>query len=184
MKTKNIKLDNLRSVAKAMNYKIELVPSLNEDNFLSSLVNWGAPLAHSGGGNLTLEVTVIEACKQARKDGIFESVVPFVLAKNAPNLNVNELVGLAFQNNQANVLGYFAELAHLFYPHSNLQKIIKLVESSKTEKRELLVTTTKMNFPELFERNAIALKWNLLVRGNVKDHLDRWSQWEQSQKKN
>lgn len=125
----------------------------------------------------------LQASKQERKDGLFESIAPFVLVKNAPNLKVNELVGLAFQNNQASVLGYFAELALLFYVHPNLQKIIKLVESSKTEKKELLVTTTKINFPELFERNAIALKWNLLVRGNVKDQLDRWSKWEQSQKK-
>lgn len=183
MKTKNMKLDSLRAVAKAMSYKVELVPEVSENNLLSSLVRWGAPLAHSADGTLSLEETLVEACKQARKDGLFESVVPYVLFKNASKLNPNKLVGLAFQKELAYVVGYFAEVSHLFRPHANLQKVMKMLEAGKEEDRQLLVTTTKMNFPELFERNKVALKWNLLVRGNLEDHFDRWNKWERSQKK-
>lgn len=183
VKSKNMKLDNLSSVAKAMNYKVELNPVLSEENLLSSLVKWGAPLAYSADGNLPLETTLAEASRQARKDGLFESLVPYVLAKNVDELNPNELVGLAFLNDQAAVVGYFADVAHLFKPNKKLQQVALLLERGKSEGRELLVKTTKMNFPELFEKNTVALKWNLLVRGNLQDHLDRWNKWEQSLKK-
>jgi hypothetical protein len=184
LKTKNMKLDNLSSVARALNYQVELVPSLNESNVLSSLVKFGAPLAHSNDGNLPLELAVAEACKLSRRDGVYESVVPYVLATNANSLKEHELVGLALQGNQSNVLGYFAELANMFRPHPRLQKMLRLLEAAKPDEEELLVLTTKMNFPEMFKKNKAALNWKLLVRGSVEDHLSRWNKWEQSQKKN
>lgn len=183
IKSKNMKLDNLSSVARAMNYKVVLTPVYSEENLLSSLVKWGAPLAHSADGNLSLEVTVAEASRQARQDGLYESVVPYVLAKNAEELKLEELVGLAFLEDQVAVVGYFAEVANLFRPHKKLQEAALLLERGKKEGRQLLVTTTKMNFPELFEKNTVALKWNLLVRGNLQDHMDRWRKWEQSLRK-
>ncbi len=182
VKTKNMKLDNLQSVAKALNYTVEVVPNLTEENLLSSLVRWGAPLAHSKDGNLSLELTVSRSLKSARKDGLYESVVPYVLALNAHRLNPLTLVGLAYQHNQVSVLGYFAEAADQFRPHPNLQTVVRLLEPGKSRDRELLVLSTKMNFPELFERNLLALKWNLWVRGNLGDHLSRWKKWERSQK--
>lgn len=183
VKSKNMKLDNLSSVAKAMNYKVELTPVLSEENLLGSLVKWGAPLAHSAEGNLPLEATIVEASRRAREDGLFESLVPYVLATNAQDLKPNELVGLSFLNDQAAVVGYFAEVANLFRQNNKLQQVSLLLERGKRDGRELLVKTTKMNFPELFEKNMVAIKWNLLVRGNLQDHLDRWNKWEQSLKK-
>jgi hypothetical protein len=183
VKTKNMKLDNLQSVAKALNYTVEVVPNLTEENLLGSLVKWGAPLAHTKDGNLSLEWTVAEALKRARKDGLYESVVPYVLACNANQMNPLTLVGLAYQYNQVNVLGYFAEAANQFRPHANLQTVVRLLEPGKSTDKELLVLSTKMNFPDLFERNVLALKWNLWVRGGLVDHLSRWEKWEQSQKK-
>jgi hypothetical protein len=184
LKTKNMKLDNLSSVAKAMNFKVELVPLLSEDNVLASLAKRGAPLAHSADGNLPLEVALAESCKLARQDGLYESVVPYVLAKNADQFEANELVGLALQNGQAPVLGYFVELANMFRPHVNLRKMLKLLVPTKLETKELLVITTRINFPEVFEKNLVAQKWNWLVRGTVDDHFSRWVKWERSQSKN
>jgi hypothetical protein len=184
LKTRNMKLDNLSTVAGAMNYQVELVPSLQEHNVLASLVKYGAPLAHSNDGNLPLELAVTEACKLSRKDGFYESVVPYVLAKNANCLKEYDLVGLAFQNNQPNVLGYFAELANMFRANTRLQKLMRLLDAGKPDTEELLVLTTQMNFPEMFTKNQAALNWKLLVRGNPEEHFNRWNKWEQSQKKN
>ena len=183
IKTKNMRLDNLQAVATALNYTVEVVPQLTEENLLSSLVQWGAPLAYSKGGNLSFEWTVAEALKKARVDGLYESVVPYVLATNAPHFNPEFLVGLAYQNEQVNVLGYFSEAANHFRPNAKLGYILKLLEPGKRANKEPLVLSTKMNFPELFERNKPALKWNLWVRGDFADHLSRWEKWDKSQKK-
>jgi hypothetical protein len=183
IKTKNMRLDNLQAVAKALNYSVEVVPHLTEENLLSSLVQWGAPLAHSKGGNLSLEWTLAEALKKARVDGLYESVVPYVLSINVDRLHPELLVGLAYQNEQVNVLGYFVEAANHFRPHAKLGYVLKLLEAGKRPNKEPLVLSTKLNFPELFQKNKLALKWNLWVRGDFADHLSRWEKWDRSQKK-
>lgn len=180
--TQNMKLANFNSLAKALDLRVELSPAQNEENLLASLVHYGAPLAHSRGGNLSLEEALAESLNWSRRDGLYESVVPYVLIKNAQQLNVKKMVGLAYQNDQVNILGYFAEMAQQYRSHKNLQKLLDLLVPGKEVEKELLLHKTNMNFPELFERNPYALKWNLWVRGQFADHRDRWEKWERSHK--
>jgi hypothetical protein len=180
--TQNMKLVNLNSLAKALDLRVELSPVPSEENLLASLARYGAPLAHSRGGSLSLEEALAESLNWSRRDGLYESVVPFVLIKNAKQLNVKKMVGLAYQNDQVNVLGYFAEMAQQYRSHGNLQMLLDLLVPGKESAKELLLLKTRMNFPELFERNPFAAKWNLWVRGRFADHRDRWEKWEESQK--
>ncbi|MBC7753666.1 MAG: hypothetical protein H7Z71_05475 [Moraxellaceae bacterium] len=184
VKTKNMKLDNLTTVAQALNFKVEFTPRLTEENLLSSLVKWGAPLAHSNEGNLSLEMSVQESLKRARGDGVYETLLPYVLHCNVKNLNPLKIVAAAFNANQVNVFGYFVEMARKFHPHEKFDEMLKLLEPAKSIPVEFLVLSTKSRFPELFDKNTLALKWNLKVRGQVQDHLQRWEKWEQFRKSN
>jgi hypothetical protein len=183
-KSRNMKLDNLSSVAKALNFQIVLTPRLTEENLMSSLALLGAPLAHSKNGTLSLYESVSEALKRSREDGVYESLVPYVLWKNVDQLNPLKLVAKAYSTNQVNVLGYFIEMAHAFRPHEKFSFILKLLEPAKSLTEEFLVSSTKTHFPELFLKNKLAIKWNLKVRGSVDDHLQRWEKWAQSPSSN
>jgi hypothetical protein len=182
LKSHNMKLDNLSRVAKAINLKLEFVPVRTEDNLLASLAKWGAPLAHLKDGSLSFEETVGESLKESRYDGVYETLVPYLMTLNLEKLNVHKLVATALFAEQVNVMGYFAELANRFHPHEKLQSLIKMLQPAKSSSNEFLVLTTKSNFPELFEKNKLAQKWNLKVRGSVDDHLLRWRKWKTSQK--
>ena len=184
LKTHNMKLDNLSAVAKALHLKVEFNPVTNEENLMSSLARWGAPLAHSKDGNLSLNDCVREALKRARQDGVYETLLPYVLCLNVEKLNPLTLAASAFSVNQVNVLGYFVDLAHYFRPNTKFQYLLKLLEPAKSNNKDYLVLSTKSHFPELFEKNKLALKWNLKVRGNAEDHLQRWDKWEKSLKHN
>ncbi len=178
----NMKLDNLNRVAKARKLKLEFLPVLTEDNLLASLAKWGAPLAHSKNGSFSLEETVGESLKKSRSDGLYETLVPYMLSLNLEKINVRKLAAVALDADQVNVLGYFVELSNQFNPHEKLRLLLDLLQPAKTPSKEFLVLTTKSNFPELFEKNKLALKWNLLVRGDVTDHMQRWNKWKMSQK--
>ena len=182
LKSKNMQLKNLETVAQAMNYQVVLLPTETEENVLASLKKWGAPVAHSSDGTLDLEHTVLAAIKFSRKVGLYESLVPYVLVKNVSTLNLLKLMGLALQENQVYVLGYFVEMANSFRTHPKLVQLLEFLSPMKGHKRETLVVSEKVNFPELFEKNSVALNWNLLVRGTLEDHLQRWGKWEKSQK--
>ena len=177
LKSHNMKLDNLTSVAKAMKLEVEFMPRKTEDNLLASLARWGVPVAHSNDGNLELEDVVEESLKRARKDGAYESFVPYLLVQNANKLNPLKLAARGFSSNQVNVLGYFTEMAHNFRPHPNFEKLLELLTVAKSPQQEFLVVSNKSNFPELFQKNQHALNWNLLVRGSVQDHTQRWEKW-------
>lgn len=182
LKTRNMKLQNLESVAKSLNYEVSFEPVKTEANVLASLARFGVPVAYEAGGSLSLEQAVAFGLELSREDGLFESVLPYALAVNAEKLNVPLLVGAAFELNQAKVLGYFAAMANHFRPHENLMELLRLLSPLKSSNRELLVRKNKVNFPELFEKNELALEWGLLVRGTAKYHLERWNKWAQSRK--
>lgn len=184
LKTHNMKLDNLSAVAKALHLKVEFLPATDEENLMSSLASWGAPLAHSKSGNLSLDECVREALKRSRHDGVYETLLPYVLCHNVNRLNPFTLAAAAFTENQINVLGYFVDLAHHYSPNEKFRYLLKLLEPAKSDKKEFLVLSTNSHFPELFEKNKLALKWNLKVRGKVEDHLQRWEKWEKSHKRN
>lgn len=183
-KTHNMKLDNLTSVAKALNLQVELTPRLTEKNLLASLAKWGAPLAHSKDGNLSFEQTVREALKRSREDGVYETLLPYLLYCNVGTMNSQQVVAAALFENQVNALGYFVELANRFRPHDKFKLMLKLLEPAKFLEKEYLVLSTKSHYPELFEKNDLALKWNLKTRGSVDGHLQRWVKWDQSHKRN
>jgi len=182
LKTNNMRLDNLTSVAKAIKLNVEFVPARTEYNLMASLAKFGVPVAHSKDGNLNLEETVAESLKRSRTDGVYETLVPYLLFLNLEKLSPNKLAAVALVEDQVNVLGYFAELANQYYPHPNLQHLLKLLQPAKSLTKEFLVLTTKSLFPELFEKNELALKWNLKVRGTVDNHMQRWNKWATSQK--
>ena len=182
LKTHNMKLDNLSAVAKALHLNVEFSPTTDEENLMSSLARWGAPVAHSKDGNLSLDECVRETLKRARQDGVYETLLPYVLCLNVDKLNPLTLAACAFTENQVNVLGYFVDLAQHFHPNEKFKYILKLLEPAKSDKKEYLVLSTKSYFPELFEKNKLALKWNLKVRGTLTDHLQRWDKWEKSHK--
>lgn len=182
VKSHNMKLENLSALAKTLKLQVEFTPVKTEKNLMSSLSKWGAPLAHTKDGSLSLTACVRESLKQARHDGVYETLVPYVLCLNVEKLNPFELVAAAFLENQVNVLGYFVELANHFHSHAKFKYLLDLLRPAKNEQKEFLVLSTRTHFPELFEKNNLALKWNLLVRGNVEDHLQRWKKWEASPK--
>lgn len=183
-KNRNMKLDNLSSVAKALNFQVVITPRRTEENLMSSLALLGAPLAHSKNGTLSLTECVGEALKRARQDGVYESLVPYVLWQNVDQMNPLHLVAEAYSVNQVNVFGYFVELAQAFRPHEKFSYMLKLLEPAQSTNVEFLVPTTKTHFPELFLKNNLAVKWNLKVRGSVDDHLQRWEKWAQSPSNN
>ena len=184
LKTHNMKLDNLSAVAKALNLEVEFSPVTNEENLMSSLARWGAPLAHTKDGNLSLDECVREALKRSRQDGVYETLLPYVLCLNVEKLNPLTVAASAFTENQVNVLAYFVDLAHHFRPNEKFQHLLKLLGPAKSNEKNFLVLSTKSHFPELFKKNELALKWNLKVRGTVADHLQRWDKWEKSLKHN
>lgn len=183
LKSKNMQLKNLESVAKAMNYQVVMLPSQTEENVLASLKKWGAPVAHSADGTLDLENAVVAAMKLSRKEGLYESLTPYVLVRNVSRLKLLRLMGLAMQEDCVQVLGYFVDMANAFHPQAKFEKLLELLLPMRPEKKEMLVLSEKANFPELFGKNQAALRWNLLVRGRLEDHLHRWEQWEKSHKK-
>ena len=183
-KNRNMKLNNLSSVAKALNFQVVLTPRRTEENLMSSLALLGAPLAHSKNGTLSLTECVREALTRARQDGVYESLVPYVLWKNADRLSPLNLVAEAYSVNQVNTFGYFVEMAQAFRPHEKFSFMLKLLEAARSTNEEFLVLTTKTHFPELFSKNNLAVKWNLKVRGSVQDHLQRWEKWAQSPSNN
>ncbi len=183
-RTHNMKLDNLRAVARALNYDVNFQPVKSEENLLRSLVDYGVPVAHSGGGTLTLTEAVAEGVRAARKDGAYESFIPYLLAINADRLDPLALAAAAFQTKEVNTLGYFAEMANAFCPHRTFKVLLRLLERAKNKSQELLVRTTKSRYHELFTRNPFALKWNLKVRGTPENHFERWRKWQRLQKSN
>lgn len=183
-KNKNMKLDNFSSVAKALNFQVVLTPRRTEENLMSSLAFFGAPVAHSKDGTLSFTESVGEALIKARQDGIYESLVPYVLWKNLNQLNPLNLVAEAYSANQVNVFGYFVEMAQAFRAHEKFEFMLKLMEPARSPTDEFLVVATKTQFPELFLKNKLAVKWNLKVRGSVDDHLQRWEKWAQSPSSN
>ena len=182
LKSKNMKLVNLKSVAKSMRLELWFSPEKTETNLLASLARFGVPVAHSKDGNLPFEEVVRESLLMARKDGAYESFVPFLLVQNVDKVKPLKLAARAFETNEVNVLGYFVELANDFKAHPALFKLLQLLEVAKNPKSEFLLRNGKTNFPELFEKNPLALKWNLKVRGTVGDHRERWVKWVQSRK--
>lgn len=182
LKTHNMKLDNLQSVAKAMQYKLEFSPLKTERNLLGSLSRYGVPVAHSREGTLTFAETVGESLLRSRQDAAYETFVPFLLAENPNLVEPLKLAAKAFELNQVNALGYFVEMAHTFRPFQVFEKLLSLLSPAKSLEKEFLVVSEKTHFPELFEKNELALKWNLRVRGTVQNHLQRWEKWAQSQK--
>lgn len=184
LKSHNMKLDNLSSVAKALKLEVQFSPLMNEENLMSSLARWGAPLAQSKDGNLSLDECVRETLKRARQDGVYETLLPYVLCLNAKKLDPLTLASSAFAENQVNTLGYFVDLAHHFQPNEKFKYLLRLLEPAKSKDKEFLVLPTHTHFPELFKKNKLALKWNLKVRGKVEDHLKRWEKWEKSHKRN
>jgi len=184
-KSHNMKLDNLENLAEALGLSLNFVPVADEENVLSSLKRFNAPLAHETGGNLDLAQALVASFKFARTEGLYESVVPYVMAVNAKNLNPRDLVALThLENGEVAVLGYFAQMANEFSSHPHLTELVKLADSfrEKKPKKETLLKNEKVNFVELFEKNRVALRWGFLVRGTVKDHLDRWNKWQLLQK--
>ncbi len=182
LKTHNMKLDNLSAVANAMNLSIHFRPRASEENLLSSLVRWGAPLAHSRGGTFSLNETVEEALKSSRKDGVYESLVPYLLVRNLSRLDPLALAAAAFRTKEVNTLAYFTEMANAFRPNAKFEFLLRLLNPAKNLNEEFLVKSTRSHFPELFLKNPLALKWNLKVRGTPEDHFQRWEKWENSQK--
>ncbi len=183
-KNRNMKLDNLTSLAKALNFQVVFTPRRTEENLMSSLALLGAPLAHSKNGTLSLSESVGEALTRARQDGVYESLLPYVLWKNVNQLNPLELVAEAYSVNQVNVFGYFVQMAQAFRPHEKFRLVLKILEPARSLTEEFLVAGTKTQFPELFLKNELAVKWNLKVRGSVDDHLQRWEKWAQSPSNN
>jgi hypothetical protein len=183
-RTENMKLDNLCNVAQAMNLQVDFQPAKTESNLLSSLVDFGVPVAHSGGGTLSFSEAVGEGLLASRKDGAYESFIPYLMIVNADKLDPLALAAVAFKNKEVNVLGYFAEMANAFSPHPNFDLLFRILESAKVSAVEFLVEGKKSFYPELFEKNPLALKWNLRVRGNPNDHFERWKKWQQSQERN
>lgn len=182
LKSQNMKLDNLQAVAKAMGLELEFSPLGTEGNLLSSLAKFGVPLAHSKDGTMKFEDVVKKALVKSRQDGAYETFVPYLLLKNALKLKPLLLASKAFEANEVNALGYFVELANAFRPNKSFEKTLELLSVAKSSEKEFLVKTEKSNFPELFEKNKLAVKWNLKVRGTVNDHFQRWEKWEQSLK--
>ncbi|MEZ0391418.1 MAG: hypothetical protein ACAH59_04335 [Pseudobdellovibrionaceae bacterium] len=182
VKSHNMKLENLRSVAKAMHLDVEFAPLRNEENLLGSLAYYGVPVAHSKDGNLKFEDAVQESLQKAREDGAYETFVPYLLAKNVHLVDPLKLAAKGYESNQVNVLGYFVEMANELRAHPTFERLLQLLTVAKNPQKEFLVLTNRTNFPELFEKNHFALKWNLKVRGTVQDHLQRWKKWAQSQK--
>ncbi|PWU17146.1 MAG: hypothetical protein C5B49_09460 [Bdellovibrio sp.] len=179
-----MRLDNLKVVAKAMHFEVEFIPAKTEDNVLASLARFGVPVAHSKGGNLSFEDTVKESLLKAREDGAYEAFVPFLLVKSATRVNPLRLAAKGFEANQVNTLGYFVEMANVFRRHPRFGRLLDLLTAAKNPQTEFLLTTNKTGFPELFEKNHLALKWNLKVRGTVEDHMRRWAKWAKSPKNN
>ena len=184
LKSHNMKLENLRLVANAMLLDVEFSPVRTEENLLGSLARFGVPVAHSKDGNLQFDMTVAEGLLYSRKDGAYESFIPFLLIKNSMLVQPLKLAAKAFESDQVNVLGYFVEMAHQYRPDDRFESLIKLLAVAKKPKKEFLVLENKSQYIELFEKNHLALKWNLLVRGTVKDHMQRWEKWDQSPKSN
>lgn len=182
-RTKNMKLDNLKSVARAMNFRIDFQAVTNESNLLSSLVDLGVPVANSGGGTLSFDETVAEGLMASRKDGVYESFVPYLLVVNVEKMDPLALAAAAFRVKEVNPLGYFAEMANAFHPHPCFETLLRLLEPAKDSSRAFLVRDKKALFPELFEKNPLALKWNLKVRGTPENHFERWRKWQRSQKR-
>jgi hypothetical protein len=182
-KSRNMKLDNLTAVAKALNLELVFQPSLSEANLLGSLVDLGVPLAHSGEGSLSLHQAVAEGLKASRKDGTYESLLPYLLVKNADKLEPLNLAAAAFSTREVNPLGYFVEIANAYQPHPRLRELLRLLEPAKDPTSTYLVEGQKTQFPELFKKNPFALKWNLLVRGTPEAHFERWKKWQRLQKR-
>lgn len=181
-KTKNMKLDNLRAVAEALNLKVDFRADPTESNLLSSLVDFGVPVAHSGGGSLSFEDTVAEGLKRSRRDGVYESFLPYLLHKNVEKWDALALAAVGFKTKEVNALGYFAEMANAFQPHGKFETLLRLLEPAKGNLVEYLVLGKKSVFPQLFEKNPFALRWNLKVRGAPSDHFERWKKWQRSPK--
>jgi hypothetical protein len=184
-KSHNMKLDNLENLAEALGLSLNFVPVTDEENVLSSLKRFEAPLAHKAGGNLDLGQALVASFKFARIEGLYESVVPYVMAVNANNLNPRNLVAMTqLENGEVAVLGYFAQMANEFSPHPHLTELVTLAAlfHEQKPKKETLIKNEKVNFVELFEKNRVALRWGFLARGTLKDHLDRWNKWQLLQK--
>lgn len=184
LKSHNMKLLNLNSVAKAMQFDVVATPLRTESNLLASLAKYGVPVAHTKDGTLSFAEVVQKALVKAREDGAYETFLPYLLATNGDKLEPLKLAAKAFEVNQVNVLGYFTEMANLFKPSAALEELLRLLAPAQNNQTEFLVLATRSNFPELFEKNQLALKWNLKVRGTVQDHLDRWEKWVQSPNNN
>ncbi len=182
LRTHNMKLDNLSAVANAMNLSVHFRPRASEENLLSSLVHWGVPLAHSGGGTFSLTETVEEGLKSSRKDGAYESLIPYLLVRNLNGLDPLALGAAAFRTKEVNTLAYFTEMANAFGPNEKFKFLLHLLAPAKNPSREFLVKSTRSHFPELFLKNPLAVKWNLKVRGTPDDHFRRWEKWDNSQK--
>ncbi|HEY8269879.1 MAG TPA: hypothetical protein VIG33_03260 [Pseudobdellovibrionaceae bacterium] len=184
-KTHNMKLENLEVLADAMGFSVQFLPQESEDNVLLSLKRFGAPLAHESGGNLDLTEALVCGMNLARQDGLYESIVPYVMAQNSQKLHPLDILSkVHLRGDHMKVVGYFAEMANHFKPHPHLAELMRLAQvfNPDLKQKELLLKKEKVNFPELFEKNKTALRWGLLTRGSERDHLERWAKWQQSRK--
>ncbi len=182
VRSKNLKLKNLERLAQHMDLKLVFEPSSSESNVLSSLEKFGAPVTSGTEGNLPLELALAYALKLSHKDGLYESLLPFVLATNANDLDLEYLTASAVLQKEAGTLGYFVSMANAFLPNQNLKTLKSYLEPFKLKVEQTLLMNEKVNFPEMFRKNKFALEWKLLVRGKFEDHLARWNKWLNFQK--
>ncbi len=182
VRSKNLKLKNLERLVQHMDLKLVFEPSASETNVLSSLKKFGAPVTAETDGNLPLELALAYALKLSHKDGLYESLLPFVLATNANDLDLEYLTASAVLQKEAGTLGYFVSMANAFLPNQKLKTLKSYLEPFKFKDERTLLKEEKVNFPEMFRKNKFALEWKLLVRGKFEDHLARWDKWLSFQK--
>jgi len=183
LKTRNFKLQTLKRVARNLNLEVSLKPLESEGNVLASLAKFGSVSGQDEPGTLDLEESLAAGLFFVHSSGLLESLLPYVLALNAKKLNVTRLFALSLLREEAATLGYLVGMASKFKPHANLEKLKSLCVPFKFSSETPLLKNQVANFPEILRKNDVAREWNVLARGTVKDHLDRWEKWQRSQKR-
>ena len=185
MEEKSMRLSNFEKLLGTLNFEINFLEKPMAAEIYENLAFYGAPVDAPKIKTLEFEDLISAAIVLSRTDGLVESVIPYVLAKQARLVDVRKLLIACFKNETCQYLGFYADMANRFKQNENLKKIVNLVFALIDADDSWVSLPIKMpssSFIEIYMQNEFSKKWHIYSRGTFSDHLDRWKKWDLLQK--
>lgn len=181
----NFESDTLEKVIRVLNLEFGFLnknPSFEET--CNHLAFYGAPLAYNKSSStfMSLEESLKWGLHYSLKDGMLESVVPYLLFKYSNTLNFNKLFSKLDRQEYFQLFGYYLELAAQFRNNEKAQNLANTfyakdfttlyLGQEKPSDRVLKAVKERIN--------KSADRWNVFTLNTSENYFERFRKWDQS----